>query len=158
MKIHSRLPSTSSRFSRFALSANRIRSAGAARKLGLPRFPLQCNSLLRRVKTRLAGSQSLPRGPAISGSTPPTIATLLDQAPLVGARNGQEGADKFHHRPLVKPDCRQKRSVSYPTTHGIGGLPCKHGFIRCSIGAMGNGIASIIGARSRLPAKKRLRR
>src|SRR6266849_5193752 len=51
MKIHSRLPCTSSHFSRFALSANRSRSAGATRKLGLPRFPWQCNSLLRRVKS-----------------------------------------------------------------------------------------------------------
>src|SRR5216684_612639 len=30
-------------------------------------------------------SQSLPRAPAISGTTTPTIATLLDPAPLVGA-------------------------------------------------------------------------
>jgi len=51
----------------------------------------------------------------------------------------QDGGSKFHDRRIVKPDCRQKRSVPVPPTYGIGGLPCKRdGFIRCSIGPMSN--------------------
>jgi hypothetical protein len=51
MKIHSCLPYKTDRVSRFALSANQIRFADAAGKLGLPRFRWQCDSLLRCIKS-----------------------------------------------------------------------------------------------------------